>query len=103
MTVCWHNRCIVWPLALAQALVWAAMYYSFPALLLAWERDLGWSKAELSGAFTVALVTSGWGHGASDTSGDHRSSACRSKRSFTAMAFPNRSLGTSWGNELGAG
>jgi hypothetical protein len=34
------------------------MYYSFPALLLAWERDLGWSKAELSGAFTVALVTS---------------------------------------------
>jgi sugar phosphate permease len=51
-------RRIVWPLALAQTLVWAAMYYSFPALLLAWERDLGWTKAELSGAFTVALVTS---------------------------------------------
>ena len=51
-------RRIVWPLAIAQTLVWAAMYYSFPALLLAWEQDLDWSKAELSGAFTVALVVS---------------------------------------------
>jgi MFS family permease len=45
-------------LAIAQTLVWAAIYYSFPALLLTWEQDLGWSKAELSGAFTVALVVS---------------------------------------------
>jgi MFS family permease len=34
------------------------MYYLFPALLLEWERDLGWSKTELSGAFTMALVVS---------------------------------------------
>jgi MFS family permease len=32
------------------------MYYSFPALLPTWERELGWSKTELSGAFTLALV-----------------------------------------------
>ena len=44
------------PLALAQTIVWAALYYSFPALMLAWERDLGWTKTELSGAFTLALV-----------------------------------------------
>ncbi|HUV32069.1 MAG TPA: MFS transporter, partial [Devosiaceae bacterium] len=44
------------PLALAQTIVWAALYYSFPAMMLAWERDLGWSKTELSGAFTLALV-----------------------------------------------
>ena len=44
------------PLALAQTIVWAAVYYSFPALLPEWERDLGWSKTELSGAFTVALL-----------------------------------------------
>jgi MFS family permease len=49
---------IVWPLAVAETLVWAAVYYSFPALLLEWERDLGWSKTELSGAFTLALVMS---------------------------------------------
>jgi len=50
---------IVWPFAIAQTLVWAAMYYAFPALLLAWEQDLGWSKAELSGAFTVGCAVLG--------------------------------------------
>ena len=51
-------RRIVWPLAVAETLVWAALYYSFPALLLEWERNLGWSKTELAGALTLALVTS---------------------------------------------
>jgi MFS family permease len=45
-------------LAIAETIVWAAMFYSFPALLLQWERDLGWSKIELSGALTLALVVS---------------------------------------------
>ena len=49
---------IVWPLAVAETIVWAAMYYGFPALLPAWERDLGWSKTELSFAFTLSLVVS---------------------------------------------
>ncbi len=51
-------RQIVWPFAIAETIVWAAMYYSFPALLLTWEQDLGWSKTELAGAFTSALVVS---------------------------------------------
>ena len=51
-------RHVVLPLAIAQIIVWAAMFYSFPALLLEWERDLGWTKTELSGAFTLALVVS---------------------------------------------
>ncbi len=51
-------RRIAWPLAIAETLVWAAMFYSFPALLLEWERDLGWSKTELSVAFTLSLIVS---------------------------------------------
>ena len=51
-------RRIVWSLAVAETVVWAAYYYSFPALILIWEKDLGWSKTELSGAFTLALVMS---------------------------------------------
>lgn len=51
-------RQIVWPLAVAETIVWAAMFYSFPALILVWERELGWSKAELSGALTASLVIS---------------------------------------------
>lgn len=49
---------ITLPFAMAETIVWAAYYYSFPAFLLIWERDLGWTKTELSGAFTVALVVS---------------------------------------------
>ena len=49
---------IVWPLAIAETIVWASMYYAFPALLPVWERDLGWSKTELSFAFTLSLVVS---------------------------------------------
>ncbi len=51
-------RRIVWPLAVAETIVWAALYYSFPALLLEWERGLGWSKIELTGALTLALLVS---------------------------------------------
>lgn len=49
---------VVWPIAFAETIIWAAMFYVFPALLLQWEQDLGWSKAELSGAFSVALLVS---------------------------------------------
>lgn len=46
------------PLAVAQTLTWASLYYVFPALLPTWLTALGWSKAELSGAFSAALVVS---------------------------------------------
>ncbi|MDZ4735337.1 MAG: MFS transporter [Rhodospirillaceae bacterium] len=49
-------RRIVWPLAIAETIIWAGVYYAFPALLPAWESDLGWSKTALSGAFTLSLL-----------------------------------------------
>ena len=52
------DRHIVWPLAVAQTVIWAATYYLFPALLLHWEGDFGWSKTELTLAYTLSLVTS---------------------------------------------
>ena len=51
-------RRIVWSLAIAETLVWAGMFYLFPALLPHWEQDTGWSKAQLAGAFTCALIVS---------------------------------------------
>ena len=45
-------------LAVAQMLVWACLYYSFPALLLHWENSLGWSRSDLTAAFTIALFVS---------------------------------------------
>ncbi len=52
------HRTPVLGLAGGQILVWCALYYLFPALLLRWERDLGWSKAELTGAFSLAVLAS---------------------------------------------
>ncbi len=45
-------------LALAQLLIWACIYYSFPALLLHWEKSLGWSRGELTAAITLAVLIS---------------------------------------------
>ena len=45
-------------LAVAQTIVWAGLYYIFPALLVHWEADLGWSKTELTGAFTASIAVS---------------------------------------------
>ena len=45
-------------LAIAETIVWAGVFYIFPALLAHWEADLGWSKTTLSGAFTASLITS---------------------------------------------
>lgn len=49
---------IVWPLAIAQTIMWASCYYVFPALLVEWENDLGWSKTAIASAFTTALIFS---------------------------------------------
>ena len=49
---------IVWALAIGQMLTWAGLFYLFPSLLGAWESELGWSKTELAGALTTALLIS---------------------------------------------
>ncbi len=45
-------------LALGQTLVWAALYYIFPTLLLVWEQQMGWSRAEITAAITLAVLVS---------------------------------------------
>ena len=48
----------IWYLAIAETLVCAGMFYSFPALILHWEADLGWTKTQLYATFTTALIVS---------------------------------------------
>lgn len=52
------DRNAIWLIALAETIVWAAMYYSFPALFVRWEMAFGWSKPEITIAVTGALVAS---------------------------------------------
>ncbi|MCY4275372.1 MAG: MFS transporter, partial [Gammaproteobacteria bacterium] len=48
-------------LAISQTLNWAGFFYVFPALLIFWEADLGWSRVEITGALTLAITMSGLG------------------------------------------
>tara|TARA_R110001592_G_scaffold62432_6_gene191116 strand:- start:8347 stop:9573 length:1227 start_codon:yes stop_codon:yes gene_type:complete len=51
-------RRVVWPLAVAETLLWAGFYYLFPALLGIWEQAFPWTKLEIAGALTAALLVS---------------------------------------------
>jgi predicted MFS family arabinose efflux permease len=53
------SRGLVPGLAVTETVSWGILYYAFPVLLPAMERDLGWSRTTLIGAYTVAVITSG--------------------------------------------
>jgi MFS family permease len=46
-------------LAAAQILAWATLFYGFSSFVLPMQRDLGWSKPLVMGAFTLGLTV--WG------------------------------------------
>ncbi|HEX2019544.1 MAG TPA: MFS transporter [Aurantimonas sp.] len=45
-------------LALGETIVWAGLYYLFPALLLRWEEAEDWPKTLLTAAFAAAVMAS---------------------------------------------
>jgi MFS family permease len=47
-------------LAVTETVSWGICYYGFAVLLPPMERDLGWSRATLVGAFTMAVIVSGF-------------------------------------------
>lgn len=44
---------------LSQTVIWAAVFYSFPALVLDWQAEFGWSGTVTLGAFSLALAVQG--------------------------------------------
>ncbi len=46
----------LYALATGQTICWVGLYYSFAALLLSWERDLGWAKTDLTLGLTIAVL-----------------------------------------------
>jgi MFS family permease len=49
---------VVAVLAVTETVSWGVLYYAFAVFLPAMQRSLGWSKTELTGAFSLALATS---------------------------------------------
>jgi len=46
-------------LMLSETVIWAAIFYSFPALVLHWQAEFGWSATPAMGAFSLALGVQG--------------------------------------------
>ena len=57
----WRTRAwgIVGALSVTETVSWGILYYAFAVFLIPMQRDLGYSTAELTGAFSVALLVSG--------------------------------------------
>ena len=49
------NNRPIWMMALSQTIVWAGIYYMFPAMILRFEAATGWTKTELTTVFTIAM------------------------------------------------
>ena len=50
---------IAWALAVTQTVGFGVLYYTFSVMIVPMERELGWSRGEISGAFSLALLLSG--------------------------------------------
>jgi predicted MFS family arabinose efflux permease len=53
------GRRLVPGLAITETVSWGILYYAFPVLLPAMERDLGWGRTTLIGAYTTAVIVAG--------------------------------------------
>ncbi len=50
---------IAWALAVTQTIGYGVLFYAYGVLTVPMETALGWTRAQTSGAFSVALLTSG--------------------------------------------
>ena len=54
-----HGRRIVAALSVTETVSWGILYYAFAVFLIPMHRELGFTTAELAGAFSTALLVSG--------------------------------------------
>jgi MFS family permease len=55
----YYGWVMVGTLALTETVSWGILYYAFSVFLLPMRRELGWSEATLTGAYSLALLVSG--------------------------------------------
>ena len=55
----YYGWTIVSTLALTETISWGVVYYAFSVFIVPLEQEFGWSREQISGAFSVALLVSG--------------------------------------------
>lgn len=54
-----YGWAVVFALAITETTSWGVLFYGFPVLLKPMEADLGWSRVQMTGAFSLALAAQG--------------------------------------------
>jgi len=52
---------VVWALAVTEIVSWGSLYYAFSVLLVPMQRELGWDRSTLVGAFSLGMLCAGIG------------------------------------------
>ena len=52
---------VVWALSVTQIVSWGSLYYAISVLMVPIERDLGWSRDMIVGAYSLSLLSAGIG------------------------------------------
>ncbi len=55
----YYGWVLVVTLGITETITWGILYYGFTVLMPAMEADLGWSRGEMSGAFSLGILLSG--------------------------------------------
>jgi MFS family permease len=55
----YYGWILVGALSLAEMTSWGVLYYTFSVFLVPMQHELGWSRASVAGAFSLALLLSG--------------------------------------------
>lgn len=55
----YYGWVVVSTLATTETISWGILYYAFAAFLVPMQQELGWSTAQLTGAYSLALLVSG--------------------------------------------
>jgi MFS family permease len=55
----YYGWVLVVMLGITQTITWGILYYGFTVLLPSLEHDLGWSRGQMSGAFSLGMLLSG--------------------------------------------
>ena len=55
----YYGWVLVVTLGITETITWGILYYGFTVFLPAMEADLGWSRGQMSGAFSLAILLSG--------------------------------------------
>ena len=56
----YYGWVLVGALGVTETISWGVLYYAFSVFVTPMEADLGWSRGETTGAFSLALVVSGF-------------------------------------------